>query len=88
MRSNEAYDAIRKALGSNHGTRLLSCTYDEEMFGNFVIAFEVDGRPSSVVNDRGELALCSDLVGTQRCRTIVRSIAAVDEQALIQALTL
>lgn len=88
MRPNEAYDAIRSALATIPGTRVLDCTYNDAMFGNFVIGFEVQGIARSVVNDRGELALCSDLAGTQHCKTIVRSIATVDQQALIEALAL
>lgn len=79
---------LRSALATKPGTRVLDCTYNDAMFGNFVIGFEAQGLSRSVVNDRGELALCSDLTGTQHCRTIVRSIATVDEQALIEALAL
>jgi hypothetical protein len=88
MTPNEAYDAIRSALAAKPGTRVLDCTYDDAMFGNFVIGFQAQGRARSFVNDRGELALCSDLAGTQHCRTIVRSLANVDEQTLIEALAL
>ena len=86
MGPNEAYDAIQRAFANTPGTRVLDCTYSGAMFGNFVIRFEAQGQTRSVVNDRGELALCSDLAGTQVCRTIVRSIASVDEQALVEAL--
>jgi len=88
MGPNEAYDAIRTVLATRPGTRLLDCSYNDASFGNFVIGFEADGQARSVVNDRGELALCSDPAGTQHCRTIVRSIAALDEHALIEALAL
>jgi hypothetical protein len=88
MGPNEAFDAIRRELATKPGTRVLDCTYTDTSFGNFIIGFEAHGQARSVVNDRGELALCSDLEGTQHCKTIIRSIAAVDEHELIKALAL
>ncbi|HKH27694.1 MAG TPA: hypothetical protein VKA61_05075 [Sphingomicrobium sp.] len=88
MGPKEAYDTIRRALADNQRTSIVDCTYDDAAFGNFVIAFEVEGRPSSVVNDRGELALCSDLAGTRQCTTVLRSIDDADEQTVIEALKL
>jgi len=88
MGSKEAYDTIRRALASNPRTSIVDCIYDDAAFGNFVIAFEVEGRPRSVVNDRGELTLCSDLAGTRKCATVLPSIADADEQTLVEALNL
>jgi hypothetical protein len=88
MGSREAYDTVRKALASSPRTSIVDCTYDDATFGNFVVAFELEGQPRSVVHDRGELALCSDLTGTRQCATVVSSIADADEQTLIEALKL
>jgi len=88
MGSKEAYDAIRKALASNPRTSIADCTYEDAAFGNFVIAFELEGQPRSVVHDRGELALCSDLTGTRQCTTVLLSIVDADEQTVIEALKL
>lgn len=88
MRSKEAYNAIRKALASNPRTSIVECTYDTAAFGNFLIAFEADGEPKSVVNDRGELVLCGDLAGTRNCETVVPSINDVNERMILKALGL
>ena len=88
MGPNEAYHAIRDALMSKPSVSVLDCAYDDAKFGNFVIVFEADGEPRSVINDRGEIALCRGPAGNQHCTTVVPSVAAVEQEALITALGL
>lgn len=68
--------------------RIVESQFNEANFGNFVISFEVDGQPKSIVNDRGELVLCDDLEGSRDCKTVVQSLADADESIVISALNL
>jgi len=88
MDGREAFEAIRDALNAEPRRRIIESRYEELIFGNFIIAFEHDGQPSSIVNDRGELFLCSDLSGSKGCTVILPSLYEVDEQGLLRALGL
>ena len=86
MGSEEAFTAIRRALGANKRVRLTKSIYDDESFGNFVISFQHAGKARSIVLDRGELILCSDPDGDGESKTLLSSIYEVDEQAILRAL--
>jgi hypothetical protein len=81
-------EIIRGAITRDPNKRLVKSTFDEASFGNFIISFEEDGRARSVVNDRGELVVCSDLEGSRDCVTVLGSLHGADEQLIINALKL
>ena len=53
MNSLEAFEAIRRAVGADPRMCIVDSRYEELIFGNFIIAFEHDGLPRSIVNDSG-----------------------------------
>jgi hypothetical protein len=85
MNSRPAFEAIKNALSSDPLTRIVSADFSEDHFGNFVIAFSKEGVESSLVLDRGELAICQGLNGSDDCRTLLSTIYDVNEQELIAA---
>lgn len=88
MDASAGYDAILRALAAEPRIRIVESFFDEVNFGNFIVRFEADGQPRSIVNDRGELVLCSDLEGSRDCRTALQSLYGVDKPALLRALGL
>ena len=84
MRSDDAYNAILAALGSDPEIKIVERFLDEENFGNFVISFEKDGRRRMLTNDRGQLTF--DRGQATASRTIMQSIYEADERSLLQAL--
>jgi hypothetical protein len=60
--------------------------YNEEVFGNFLIAFMLYNLEKSIVCDRGELGICDDLIGGHNYRVIVPSIYEVGQNDLLIAL--
>lgn len=88
MDPREAYDAILSALGADRRKRVVRSDFDERSFGNFIVGFEEAGKPGSIVNDRGELAVCGDLDGSRDCTTVILSLRDVDAQTVLRALRL
>jgi hypothetical protein len=86
--TREAYDTICRALEADPGKRIRDSVYDEEVFGNFFIAFEGEGEPRSVVNDRDQLIIYRDLAGTEDGEITLSSLRDADEHKLLAALNL
>jgi hypothetical protein len=66
---------------------MVESVFDEEVFGNFVIAYEEMGRITTLVNDRGELVR-DDPTGAALSITVVPSIRDQDERSILRALGL
>ena len=88
MPTREAYEAILRALKAHPHRRVLECEFNDAVFGNFAISFETEGARRTVVNDRGELVLYTGRNDTNGGKTILPSLAEVDEQVLLRALGL
>lgn len=86
MDSRDVYDAILRAIDADPRRQLVASRFDDAAFGNFVISFEEDKRPRSVVNDRGELVLCTGLNGSGGCTTVLSCLPGADEEAVLRAL--
>jgi hypothetical protein len=86
MDSKVAYGSILRNLQAEARAQIVDSVYDEQNFGNFVVSFTVDSQLRSLVLDRGELAICSDLEGSENCRTVVQSIYELDEDAVLAAI--
>ena len=87
MEPREAFEAIRRAIASDHRKQIVNSRYDEQAFGNFIISFRDNGRPRSVVNDRFELVLCENVEGDGGT-TLLRSIEDADAESILHALGL
>jgi hypothetical protein len=87
METKAAYEAIQRTLSADARKSVVHSSYDEEMFGNFVIAFLDDGRPSSLVNDRGQLLLYDGLDAEEYRRTLLDDLYGADEARVVQAVT-
>jgi hypothetical protein len=85
--TRDAYDAILTALGADPRKHIVESFFHEENFGNFWISFEDNGRPRTLVNDRGQLILGRGRLGREET-TVVQSIREADERTLLQALYL
>jgi len=88
MKSKDAYDAICAAIKADPRKHLVSSDYSNDHFGNFVIAYEENGVPRSVINDRLKLALCDDLDGTENCRIVLQSLQSANEATTLSAIGL
>ena len=88
MKSKDAYDAICAAIKADPRKHLVSSDYSNEHFGNFVIAYEENGAPKSVINDRLQLALCDDLDGIENCRIVLHSLQGADEATTLSTIGL
>ena len=84
----EAYELICGALKRAPRRRFIEAHYYDEVFGNFIIDFEDDGRPSSIVNDRFELAVCDAVGGEGTGKTVIPSLQEADEGTVVRALNL
>jgi hypothetical protein len=84
----EAFDAIQTAVAADNRKRLVNAQYWPEIFGNFIVAFEEEGRPKSIVCDRFELVACEDPSGDEGCRTVLRSIRNAEPAEVLKALDL
>lgn len=87
MDTKAAYDAILRAIAAAPNKRLVESVFDEEVFGNFVVAYNEMGRVRTLVSDRGELVR-DDPAGSASRVTIVGSIGDQDERSLLGALGL
>jgi len=88
MLPKEAFDAIQAAIAADAGKRMVDARYWPEVFGNFIVAFEEDGRPKSIVCDRFELVVCEDLQGERGCRTVLRSVRETEPSEVLKTLGL
>ena len=88
MDTKEAFDAICDALRKHPDRRLVDARYFDQIFGNFIIDFEEDGRPRSIVNDRFELVLGDGFGGNEPGATVLRSLRKADEKTILDALKL
>jgi len=86
MGAEDTYDAICKAFEGDVRIRVLRAYLDELAFGNFIIAFQLNGQPKSIVNDRGQLFLHDNLSGAGAGTEVVRSLYNADEDTLLQTL--
>ena len=84
MKSKAAYDAIRNAVEADTSKRMIESHYDEQNFGNFVIAFEENGERKTVVNERGFVTASAGL----DCIATVPSLHDADEQTLLRQLAI
>lgn len=82
MKTIDAYRAIIHDVESNPKAELLSSSYDEELFGNFVISIVFSGKGCSIVSDRGQLFLCNDINGRGDCDLIASSLAVMGTEDL------
>jgi hypothetical protein len=87
MEARAAFIAIKRALSDDSRKEVVSSSYDEEAFGNFIIAFRDEGRQRSIVNDRFELVISDNLNGADG-RTVLASIREADERTILRALQL
>jgi hypothetical protein len=88
MDTRDAFEAICCALRKHPERRLVDARYSDELFGNFVIDFEDEGRPRSIVNDRFELVVGEGFGGNQLGETVLRSLREADEKTILDALSL
>jgi hypothetical protein len=86
--TKDAFDAICGALLNHPDRRLIDARYFDEIFGNFIIDFEEEGRPRSIVNDRFELVLGEGFGGNEPGATVLRSLRDADEKTILDALKL
>ena len=87
MNTREAFDAIQGRLRASAGTNVIESFYNEELFGNFWITYERDGRHSSVVNDRGQLVLSSGPTDGRVEKVLVEDLYAADAAAILGAVS-
>jgi hypothetical protein len=87
MDTKAAYDAILRAIAADPTRRLVETVFDEDVFGNFVVAYHEMGRVRTLVNDRGELVR-DDPTGAALRVTVIPSIGDQDERSLLRALGL
>ena len=88
MTSEDAYNFLCETIKRGRTNNLVDCCFDAPNFGNFVIAFTRETAERSIVCDRGQIFLCSDLSGTKNCRLAVPSLHEVMKPALLEALQL
>lgn len=88
LNSETAYHIILKRLKLSPNSDLVDNSYDEENFGNFFISFKDRERHMSVICDRDELVICSDLLGTKDCKTAFSSLLNLNEDLLLKAIGL
>jgi hypothetical protein len=86
MQTKAAFEAIQRALSKNPRRRVVRSSFDERVFGNFVIAFVEDGQPASLVNDRGQLLLYRGLEADEYRLTLLENLYEADEATVIEAL--
>lgn len=87
MGAEDAYERIKRRLIENDSTTLVKDVFFEEVFGNFTISFLRNGKPESIVCDRGEIYLCDDLDGNH-CSMVLNPVYDANEEALMAALNL
>jgi len=85
METKAAFEAIQRALLNDPRKSIVRSSFDETMFGNFVIAFVEDGQAASLVNDRGQLLLYDGLDADEYRRTLLNDLYEADEAAVIRA---
>lgn len=88
MDTRDAFEAICCALRKHPQRRLVDARFFDEMFGNFIIDFEEEGRPRSIVNDRFELVLGDGFGGNQLGETVLQSLREADQRTILDALSL
>lgn len=88
MQPQEAFDAIKQAISSDPSKRVVHARYWPDVFGNFIVAYELGGQPSSIVLDRFELVVCDDLAGDSGCKTVMQSIREANVDDVLRALAL
>ena len=87
MDTKAAYNAIIRAIAADPNRRLAESVFDEEVFGNFIVAYHEKGRVRTLVNDRGELVR-DDPADLARHVIVVPSIGNQDERSLLRMLGL
>jgi hypothetical protein len=85
MQTKAAYDAIRRVLEADAQKRIVRSSFDEEVFGNFVISFIARGEPMSIVNDRGQLFLYDGINANEFRRTLLNDLYSADEAGVVSA---
>jgi hypothetical protein len=88
MKSREAFQVICRAVERGAARRIVEKFYDEQHFGSFVVSFEENGEPRSIVNDRGFVFLTHEFDGSGNSVATIPSLSEVDAQRLTDALNL
>jgi hypothetical protein len=84
--ANEAYQIVLGYLRDRNHVAILSCRYEDEIFGNFIVAFKAYDAERSIVCDRGQITLHDDLEGEIYSRTVMQTIYAIKAHDLTAAL--
>lgn len=70
----QIYFAILDKFDDRSDVNVLRSSYFPEIFGNFIISFRIQKLDRSLVNERFQLFLCTELGGEGDRKSIIRDI--------------